>query len=247
MVGIFGFALPRIADYRDVIDVVSDLTRWEVAALAAATIWNIITFAPPWRAAMPGLGLWRALLMTQASTAAASVFPGGEAVGLGLVFGMLRTWGFRSGAIVAAGAVVTAMNVLAKVLLPVAALAALLVKPPGQPARPPDRDRRRRLGPCSARRPSADGCPSTRAPARLDQWRARLPLLRRRAAASSLPDKLSRFRSETFGLLRDRWGPLLGWTLLGHQRSSSCSSSLCVPWASRARRSTSSRHSRLGR
>ena len=51
VVGIFGFALPRIADYRDVIDVVSDLTRWEIAALAAATIWNIITFAPPRRAA----------------------------------------------------------------------------------------------------------------------------------------------------------------------------------------------------
>ena len=219
VVGIFGFALPRIADYRDVIDVVSDLTRWEIAALAAATIWNVFTFAPPWRAAMPGLGLWRALLMTQASTAAASVFPGGEAVGLGLVFGMLRTWGFRSGAIVAAGAVVTAMNVLAKVLLPVAALAALLVT--GRQGG--------LLGLLTVIAVAALGLllgaavvalrtdASTRSfAARLDQWRARVPLLRRRAASGALPDKLSRFRSETFGLLRDRWWQLLSWTLLGH-------------------------------
>ena len=127
VIGIFGFALPRIADYRDVIDVVSTLSFWEIVGLAVATLWNVFTFAPPWRAAMPGLSMWRALVMTQASTAAASALPGGEAVGLGLGFGMLRTWGFRSGAIAAAVALVTVMNTLAKVLLPAAALVGLLV------------------------------------------------------------------------------------------------------------------------
>ena len=219
VVGVFGFALPRVASYRDVIDVVSDLTWWEVAALAVATVWNVVTFAPPWRAAVPGLGLWHALVMTQASTAAASTFPGGEAVGLGLTFGMLRGWGFRSGAIAAAAAVVTAMNALAKVLLPVAALVGLLVT--GRQGG--------LLGLLTVIGVAAIGLllgaavvalrtdASTRAfAARLDEWRLRIPLVRRRAASSPLADRLSHFRRETIGLLRQRWFQLLGWTLIGH-------------------------------
>ena len=205
VVGIFGFALPRIADYRDVIDVVSGLSWWEIVALAVATLWNVVTFAPPWRAAMPGLSLWRALVMTQASTAAASAFPGGEAVGLGLGFGMLRAWGFRSGAIAAAVALVTVMNTLAKVLLPAAALVGLLVT-----------GRQGGLlglltvigvgaicllfgAAIMALRTDA----STRVfAARLAVWRTRVPILRRRKVSGSLPDRLSRFRGETLGLLR---------------------------------------------
>ncbi len=219
VIGVFGFALPRIADYRDVIDVVTDLTWGEIAALAVATIWNVVTFAPPWRAAMPGLGLWRALVMTQAATAAASAFPGGEAVGLGLTYGMLKTWGFRSGAIVAAGAVVTAMNFLAKVLLPVAALVGLLVT--GRQGG--------LLGLLTVIGVAVIGLliggavvalrsdTSTRAfAARLDDWRSRTPILRRRATSGSFPERLSRFRSETIVLLRQHWMSLFTWTLIGH-------------------------------
>ena len=219
VVGIFGFALPRIADYRDVIDVVSDLSGLEIVVLAVATLWNVFTFAPPWRAAMPGLSMWRALVMTQASTAAASSLPGGEAVGLGLGFGMLKTWGFRSGAIAAAVALVTVMNTLAKVLLPAAALVGLLVT--GRQGG--------LLGLLTVIGVGALGLlfgaavmalrtdASTRVfAARLDVWRTRVPILRRRKVSGSLPDRLSRFRTETFGLLRRRWFPLLSWTLVGH-------------------------------
>ena len=219
IVAVFGFALPRIASYRDVVEVVSALSGWEIAALLAAVAWNIFTFAPPWRAAMPGLGLRRALVVTQASTAAASVFPGGEAVGVGLTFGMLNAWGFRRAAIVAAVAVVSALNLLAKVLLPVAALAGLLVT-----------GREGGLLPLltliavaavsiilgagiGALRTDA----STRAfGTRLDGWRRRIPLVRRRTGTGPLGERLSHFRSESIGLLRRRWLQLTVWTLLGH-------------------------------
>ena len=74
----FGFVLPKIASYRDVIDVISGLSTWSIAALTAVTLWNVLTFAPPARRD-PGSRLRRALMMTQASTAAASAMPGGEA------------------------------------------------------------------------------------------------------------------------------------------------------------------------
>ena len=127
VVFVFAFALPRIASYRDVWEVLSDLSWPEVAALAAATLLNVATFAPPWMAALPGLGFPRALVLTQASTATASVLPGGEAFGIGLSVAMLRAWGFTRGAIAAAAAVVTGLNVMTKVFLPTIAVAALLV------------------------------------------------------------------------------------------------------------------------
>ena len=219
VIGVFGLVLPKIASYRDVIDVVSELTRWELLALALAMVWNVVTFAPPWRAAMPGIGLWHALVMTQASTAAASVFPGGEAVGLGLVFAMLRAWGFRRGAIVAAAAVVTTLNALMKVVLPVAAVAGLLVT-----------GRQGGLlglltliavavigGIVGATVVAFRSDASTRAlGARLDGWRSRVPLLGRLGGGDPLPQRLSRFRRETIGLLRRRWFQLVTWTLIGH-------------------------------
>ena len=50
----FAVVLPKIADYRDVWDVVSTLS-WEwVVVLAAATALNLATFAPPWMVTLPG-------------------------------------------------------------------------------------------------------------------------------------------------------------------------------------------------
>jgi uncharacterized protein (TIRG00374 family) len=219
VVSIFGFVLPRIASYRDVIDVVSGLEGWSIVALTLVTAWNVVTFAPPWRAAVPGLGLWRALLMTQATTATASAMPGGEAVGLGLTFGMLRTWGFARTAIVAAVTVMTALNTLAKVLLPVVAFVALLVTGRQDPV----------LAlltvigvaavtlvlgaAIAAFRTDA----STRTfGARLDRHLVRIPLLRRLTRSGPLGERLRHFRAETIGLLRRRWLSLTAWTLVGH-------------------------------
>ena len=38
---------------------------------------NLATFAPPWMAALPGLGYWSAETVTQASTASTYLAPGG--------------------------------------------------------------------------------------------------------------------------------------------------------------------------
>ena len=47
-------------------------------------------------AAFPGLSFLHALVISMASTAASSVLPGGDAVGIGLSYAMLRKWGFGS-------------------------------------------------------------------------------------------------------------------------------------------------------
>jgi putative heme transporter len=72
----FLFVLPQVANYKDVWDVVKGIT-WEwIAALAVSVLLNIVTSAPPWMAALPGLGFLHALRVTQASTALSMVAPG---------------------------------------------------------------------------------------------------------------------------------------------------------------------------
>jgi uncharacterized protein (TIRG00374 family) len=106
IVATFFFVLPRIADYRDVWDVVKSLTWESLLALAVASTANVLTYAPPWQAALPGLRFRQAFVVTQASTASTYLAPGGAAPGMAVSFAMLRGWGF-SGRPVALAVTVT--------------------------------------------------------------------------------------------------------------------------------------------
>jgi len=125
VVAVFVFVLPRIADYRDVWDVLRDLSLEDVLILIAATALNIVTFAPPWMAALPGLGFRQALALSQASTALSIVSPAGAAVGMAGSFALLRSWGFQSGPVGLAVAVTGVWNQLANLTFPIVALALL--------------------------------------------------------------------------------------------------------------------------
>jgi uncharacterized protein (TIRG00374 family) len=127
VVATFVFILPRIADYRDVWGVVKELSWKDTALLVGATILNLVTFAPPWMAALPGLHFRQAFVVTQASTASTYVAPGGVAVGIGLSFAMLRAWGFVSAAVGLAVAVTGIWNQLAMLAFPTVALVLLTV------------------------------------------------------------------------------------------------------------------------
>jgi putative heme transporter len=122
IVATFGYFLPKIADYRDVWDVLVDLTWPWVLALLGATALNILTFAPPWQVALPGLRFRSALALTQLSTALSIVFPGGAAVGIAGSYGVLRSWGFPSREIGRAVTLVSLWNQFANLSYPVIAI-----------------------------------------------------------------------------------------------------------------------------
>jgi putative heme transporter len=123
---VFVELLPRIAGYGAVWDVVTGLTPVEVAALLIATAINLATFAPPWMAAIPGLGYWNATVLTQVSTALSIAVPGGDAAGIAASYAMLRRWGFGRRAVAVAVVVTGVGNQLVNVLLPLLALALLV-------------------------------------------------------------------------------------------------------------------------
>src|SRR6186997_1130902 len=125
VVATFAFILPKIADYRDVWGVVKGLSWRDIALLAGATLLNLVTFAPPWMAALPGLRFRQAFVVTQASTASTYIAPGGVAVGMALSFTMLRAWGFAGSAVGLAVAVTGIWNQLAMLAFPTIALVLL--------------------------------------------------------------------------------------------------------------------------
>jgi uncharacterized protein (TIRG00374 family) len=95
--------------------------------MLGAVVLNIITFAPPWMAALPGLRFLPALTVTQASTASTYIAPGGPAVGIGISAAMLFAWGFHADQVALAVTLTGVWNQLAILGFPTLALALLTV------------------------------------------------------------------------------------------------------------------------
>jgi uncharacterized protein (TIRG00374 family) len=219
VVATFAFVLPRIADYRDVWAVVKTLSWREMAALAAATLLNLVTFAPPWMAALPDLHFRQAFVVTQASTASTYIAPGGVAVGMGISFAMLRAWGFAASAVGLAVAVTGVWNQLAMLAFPTVALVLLTLTGDAHTAL----DTVAYLGLAIFVVVVAAFAAGLSTP-RLARWIgdlaarivSRAKRLIRKKPVTWDGESFVRFRSRTNQLLRRRWHVLTLTTLAGH-------------------------------
>jgi uncharacterized protein (TIRG00374 family) len=217
---VFLFFLPRIADYRDVWDVLKDIS-WEAGiALVGATILNVATFPPPWMAALPGLGYRQALMMSQASTALSIVSPAGAAVGMAGSYSMLRSRGFGAGPVGLAVAVTGVWNQLANFAFPVVGLALLTTVDEDHPAL-----RTAALIGLIALVVVVGGfalaLSSEKRAQRIGDLATRLVrgvygLVRRQKTVAWGGAGMVRFRARALDLLRRRWHVLTVATLLGH-------------------------------
>ncbi len=219
VVAIFVFVLPRVADWGSVWDIVSNLTWGDIGILAVVSILNVLTFGPPWMAALPGLSFRNSLTVSLASTAIANVAPGGDAVGLATTFAMLRGWGFERARATLALVVFTVWNQLVNVLFPLIAI--VLLAAGGQS------DRLLKLAAliggvvlvvvivafAIALRSEAGarrvGDVAQRLLDRVLRWVRRKP-------APGVTEALVRFREDSLELVRARWAMLTLTTLAGH-------------------------------
>jgi uncharacterized protein (TIRG00374 family) len=217
---VFVFVLPRIADYRDVWEVLKDVSWPYALLLAGVTVLNLVTFAPPWMAALPGLGFRQAIVLSQASTALSIVSPAGAAVGMAGSYTMLRSWRFAAGAVGLAVAVTGVWNQFANLTFPIVGLALLSSIDEDHPA----------LRTAAfiglgilvvAVTAFALALSSERRAHRIGELAARLTtrvyrLLRRRRAVAWGGKSLSRFRAGALDLLQRRWHVITIATLVGH-------------------------------
>jgi uncharacterized protein (TIRG00374 family) len=219
VVGVFAFVLPRVADYGAVWDVISGLSPVYVALLAVAAIVNLLTFAPPWQAALPGLSFRRALVMAQASTAASNVLPGGDAIGVAVSYAMLRRWGFRVEQVAIATGAFSVWNVIANVGFAVAGVLLLALGGESEALL----TTAAMIGVVASAVVAValglvlhDERHAIRIGMLTERLANRIRSLLRRLPVTGWAVRLVAFRDEAIGLLRRRWFPLTLATLAGH-------------------------------
>ena len=101
----------------------------EDAVLALIAAWNLATYAFVWMSVTPGLTFGRAMLMTQSATAVTNTVPTvGPAIGVGLTYQMLGSWGYSGARTTVAVLVSGVWNAFAKLALPILALALVLLQ-----------------------------------------------------------------------------------------------------------------------
>lgn len=122
VVAIFWWAIPKFADYRDVWAAIKTLTPLETWSLVAATAFNLLTYWWANQAALPGLGIGKAAVLTQTTTSVANTLPAGGAIAIGLTYSILDSWGFTGTSVALYVGVTGIWNIFTKLALPMLAL-----------------------------------------------------------------------------------------------------------------------------
>ena len=127
---IFVFALPRFASYRSVWASIAAMT-WQQALLVAVTA--AASMASYWFmicAVLPAVRLRQAAAVNLSSNAVANTLPAGGALGMGVSWAMLSSWGVSTADYVLYTLVSGIWNVLARLGLPALALLVMLTATP---------------------------------------------------------------------------------------------------------------------
>lgn len=216
---IFWYVLRQFADLSEVWAAIETLTWLELAALAVATVWNLVTYWILVVIATPGLTLPQAMVLTQSTTAVANSIPAGGAVAVGLTYTMLSSWGFSKSRASLSIVVTGIWNNFVKLGTPILALAILAVQ--GKPGGGRliaataglaglvaaivvfalilrSEDFAGKVGVVAAR------------------WMSSLRRLARRGPVHGWDHAVKKFRSRVIGLVRHRWVALTVTTAVSH-------------------------------
>ena len=123
LIAVIFWYLLRDISLADVWAAITAMTWGELAGLAVVAAWNLCTYAFVWMTVTPGLSFGRAMIMTQATTAITNTVPAGSAIGIGMTYAMLHSWGFSRSRTTIAVLVSGVWNAFAKLAIPVLALA----------------------------------------------------------------------------------------------------------------------------
>ncbi len=127
VIGLVRF-LPRLSGttWPGVLDILQQVPLGVLALLGGVWIAGVLSHTWVQAAALPGLGHRRALLLNLSSSAVASTVPGGGPLSVVVNWRMLGSWGFSRSSFASYTTLTTLTTALAKVLLPVLAVALAL-------------------------------------------------------------------------------------------------------------------------
>lgn len=217
--GIFVLAIPKVADYRDVWVSIKTLSPIGIGSLVGVMIVNLFAYWFANMAALPGLRVGQAAVVTQTTTSVANILPGGGAIAVGLTYTMLRSWGFSSTDVALYVGVSGVWNIFIKLALPVLAVLFLALSGGVNPAF---------LSAALVGLVVLTGAvallaavfKSERIARRVGAFIGRLLTLLKRffrkPPIANAGDRAVKSRSDTVALVRRRWVQLTGATVLSH-------------------------------
>lgn len=113
---------PQLADLESVLSAIESMSAASLWIVAIAIFVNIAVYPWPFPASLPGLRYWPAFEVRQTAFAVSNTVPAGGALGLGLQYAMLGSYGFAGPPSATAIAVTSTWNAYLTLLLPVAGL-----------------------------------------------------------------------------------------------------------------------------
>ena len=127
LVIVFLGIFPQFASYKDAWTAIQDMPTSWIVALVIACIVNILVYVWPFQAAIPGLRYWPAFSVRQTSYAISNGIPAvGGAIGLGVQYTMLESYGTGSAESAAGIAVNTVWNLILTLALPIVSVVLLV-------------------------------------------------------------------------------------------------------------------------
>jgi putative heme transporter len=128
LVLIFWYVFRQFADISSVWAAIKTLTWREIAVLAVATVWNLVTYWVVMVMATPGLTYPQGAVLTQSTTAVANSVPAGGAIAVGLTYSILSSWGFSKSRATVSVVVTGIWNNFVKLGTPILALAIIALQ-----------------------------------------------------------------------------------------------------------------------
>jgi uncharacterized membrane protein YbhN (UPF0104 family) len=122
---VFGFVIPQLTDYRDVLDRISSIEPVEWVVLAVLAIWFLSAATIVWMTTLPTLRFGEGFVAQTTGTAINNSIPAGGAIAIPVQYIMFLSWGFTPGAVTSALLTAGVWDQLARLSLPVLAVAAV--------------------------------------------------------------------------------------------------------------------------
>jgi uncharacterized membrane protein YbhN (UPF0104 family) len=127
LVAVFGFVLPNLADYRDVLDYVVNISPAAWAVIVFFTVAFLLAYPIVLVQVMATLRLKEAFVNHMAGTAVTNSVPSGGAIALPINYAMYMSWGFTPHAVSAGLLAAGVWDWLARISLPVIAVFGIAV------------------------------------------------------------------------------------------------------------------------
>ena len=122
LVAVFGFVLPKVADYGAIVDYIGDISITDWLVLGAISVWFLMAYPIVLTTAIRTLKLKEAFVNHMSGTAVTNSLPGGGALALGLNYAMYMSWGFSPEAVSAGLLAAGVWDWYARIALPIVAV-----------------------------------------------------------------------------------------------------------------------------